>query len=81
MSDRLLTVADMAEMFGVTEAKILEWRRVYSWPHVRIGRQFRWTPEQVEAITRAHAVTPKRDAAKVSAIEGQTKRSAARAAS
>lgn len=56
MSD-LLTVADLAEKFETTTAKVLEWRRVYDWPHVRIGRKFFWTPEQVAEITRKHTVT------------------------
>ena len=56
MSAKLLTPADLAEVFGVSEGVVMEWRRTYKWPHVRVGRHFRWTPEQVEQITRTHTV-------------------------
>lgn len=56
MTEKLLTAADLAEILGVSQEKVMEWRRVFDWPHVRIGRRFRWTPEQVEQIVAQHAV-------------------------
>lgn len=76
MSD-LLTPAQLAEIFDVTEAKVMEWRRVHDWPHVRIGRKFRFTPTQVEQIIASHSVKPSRSSA--AKIAGQTARSARRA--
>lgn len=75
MTSRLLTAADLAEHFGVTEAKVMEWQRVYSWPRVKVGRTIRWTPEQVEQIDRSHSVTPQG----VTPADGRTALSARRA--
>ena len=72
----LLTAAQVGEILGgATADQVMEWRRVYGWPHVRIGRRFMWTPEQVEQITRAHVVK----AGKVDQ-SGRTQRSARRSA-
>ena len=73
--DRLLTVADLATLFGVTPDKIHEWRRKYEWPHVRIGREFRWTQAQVEQIVALHTTAPAAKPADVGRIPGQTERS------
>ena len=73
-TDNLLTPQDLAEVLGVKVEKVMEWRRQFDWPHVRIGRQFRWTPAQVEQIVARHAVTPTH----LAAASGQTARSAAR---
>lgn len=72
--DKLLTPADLAEVLGTTEAKVMEWNRVYKWPRVRFGRTFRWTPAMVEQITRTHTVV----AGKVVTQDGLTKGSKAR---
>ncbi|MFT3871099.1 MAG: helix-turn-helix domain-containing protein [Nocardioides sp.] len=56
MTERLLTAADLAELLGAPESTVMEWCRTYRWPHVRLGRRFRWTPEQVEQIVAAHVV-------------------------
>lgn len=80
MNRGLLTPADLADDLGVTVRKVMEWRRVYGWPCVQIGRVFRFTPEQRDAIIARHAVTPVVPAEETSAvgIGGQTKRSASR---
>lgn len=57
MSDNLLTPADLAALLGVTEEKAMRWRLHYGWPHVRIGRSFRFTPLQVEQILARHTAT------------------------
>jgi hypothetical protein len=66
----------------VPAAKVLEWRRVYGWPSVKIGRTIRFTEEQVDEILARHtqAQAAGDDLPDV-AIEGQTKLSAARSAS
>ena len=71
----LLTPADLAEHFKVPERTVMEWQRADHWPHPRIGRKVRWTPEQVEQIERQHTVTP----AGVRPKDGRTARSAGRA--
>lgn len=74
MIDRLLTAADLAKIFSVSEQKVMEWNRVYKWPVVKIGRRFRWTPEMVEQIVAQH-----RDSGKtLRVMPGQTQRSASR---
>lgn len=54
--ERLLTPADLGELFGVTEQKILEWRRRYGWPSIKVGRSIRFTSEHVEKILVVHTV-------------------------
>lgn len=76
------TPAELAEKLGVTEAKVLEWRRQHAWPSLKIGKTIRFTAEQVEQIIARHTSTPKHTtAATPILIDGQTKRSAARSAS
>jgi hypothetical protein len=70
----LLTAADLAEHFRCTTRDVMEWQRLYDWPKTRIGRKFRWTPEQVAQIERLHAVSP----AGVKPRDGRTARSARR---
>lgn len=65
MSTPLLTPADLAEVLKLPEAKVMELRRKHDWPHVRLGRRFRFTEAQVEQIVAAQ--TPKTAGAKKSA--------------
>jgi hypothetical protein len=51
-----LTEADLAATLGETEEKVAEWRRRYGWPHIKIGRQVRFTEADVRAITAQHHV-------------------------
>jgi uncharacterized protein YjcR len=69
-----LTEAQVAEMLGEPEEKVAEWRRRYGWPHVKIGRQVRYTESDVQAIGRLHHV----EAPRYDALPGQTSLSAAR---
>ncbi len=71
-----LTEAELAERLNVSELKVREWRRQYGWPHVKIGRQVRFTEADVAAIERQHRV----DGERPSGLPGQTPRSAARSA-
>lgn len=68
----LLTPADLAEKFDVNERTIHEWRKAYKWPCVKVGRRYRWTPEQLEQILRTHSVK----AGKITTADGRTRRSA-----
>jgi uncharacterized protein YjcR len=69
-----LTDADLAEKLGEPEAKVVEWRRRYGWPHLKIGRQVRYTEADVRAIEALHHV----GTAKSETLPGQTALSAAR---
>lgn len=69
-----LTEADLAATLGETEEKVAEWRRRYGWPHIKIGRQVRFTEADVRAITAQHHV----ESGKPEALPGQTALSAAR---
>lgn len=80
MSGKLLTAADLGEELGASAAKVMEWRRTYGWPHVRIGRSIRWTPEQVEQITKAHTVIGGPESPVIVPADGRTARSARRSA-
>lgn len=71
----LLTPAALADKLGVKPAQVMEWRRQFNWPHVRIGRKFYWTPAQVEAITKQHTISPQRGPVPA---DGRTTRSATR---
>ena len=75
MSD-FLTESDLAEALGVDESMIRKWRQQYGWPHIKIGRQVRFTEADVRAITSQHHVSGER----VSGLPGQTSRSIARSA-
>lgn len=77
MSDHLLTPADLAEHFGVTEAKVMEWQRVYDWPRVKVGRTIRWTQDQLVEIELLHSVT--KDGVTPTPLDGRTALSAKRA--
>lgn len=76
----IYTPAQLGELLGdVTERRVLDWCRENDWPHLRFGRAYRFTRDQVRAILSAHMVQPSAPPAAVS-IAGQTKRSAARSA-
>lgn len=75
---RLYTPAELAELFGISERQLLDWRRMNNWPSVRIGRTIRFTQTQLDEILRRHSETPKAAAAPDTAIAGQSKASAAR---
>lgn len=71
-----ITEATLAKSLGEPEEKIADWRRRYGWPHVKIGREVRYTEADVRAIAaQHHAGGAKRDA-----LPDQTALSAARSA-
>lgn len=67
----LLTADDLAAIFKVKRRRIVEWQHKFGWPHVRVGRTYRWTPEHVEQIKARHTIT----AAGVKSTDGRTARS------
>lgn len=69
-----LTDADLAERLGEEESKVAAWRQRYGWPHMKLGRQVRYTEADVRAIEALHHV----EAATVKSLPGQTARSAGR---
>ena len=74
-----VTPAALADMLDATEANVLQWRRQYAWPSVKIGKTIRFTSEQVEQIIAKHSVAPSKSKAAAPVIDGQTRRSARRA--
>lgn len=71
----VITPDQLAERLGVPRRRVIEWNATYRWPHIRIGRRIRWTPEQVEQILRKHVIT----GGEIKASDGRTKGSKARA--
>jgi len=76
MTAELLDADDLAAVFKTTRRRVMEWQNAYSWPCVRVGRTFRWTPEQVEQIKARHTVSP----TGIKPADGRTARSARRSA-
>lgn len=75
MTAALLTPDDMATRLGVPVSTVMHWNREKHWPHVRVGRRYRWTAEQYDLIVRSLTVTT---ASLAPVIAGQTARSAKR---
>jgi hypothetical protein len=75
-----MTAAELADLFRTTEKKVMEWQRQYDWPRTVIGRQFLWSPEQVEQIKALHAQDGGEVKPSAGRIEkdGRTQRSASR---
>lgn len=76
--DNLLTADDLAVIFKVKRRRVMEWQAKHGWPHVRVGRTIRWTPEHVEQIKARHTVTANGE---IKSTDKRTARSAARRAS
>lgn len=75
---RYLTEAEFAEQLGASEERVGIWRRKHGWPHLRVGRTIRYTPEHVAQIERMQ--TSKAKATGHASSKGQTARSVARSA-
>ncbi len=52
----LLTEKDLAEILQTSAAQVAKWRRAKNWPHVRLGRDVRYRPEQVRDIIDGQTV-------------------------
>lgn len=74
MSAAFHTEDDLAALLGVTVDKAVSWRRRYGWPHVKLGREVRYTDADVQAIAAKHHV----ESAAADSLPGQTALSAAR---
>lgn len=46
----LYTLEDLAALFKVSRSTIYRRRREDNWPHLQIGSEFRFTPEDVQKI-------------------------------
>lgn len=80
----LITDVQLAEQFGISVEELEKLRLYHHWPHVKLGRKHvRFTPAQVEAIVRQHSIDDdsrqKPSLGTAVRIDGQTRRSAARA--
>lgn len=71
-----LTEGDLALRLSVPEATVTAWRQRYGWPHIKIGRQVRFSEADVRAIEAQHHVKTERPAG----LPGQTSLSARRSA-
>ena len=58
MTTELITEADLARILRLNLERTADLRRREEWPHIKIGRAYRYTPEQVEHIIRSHIVRP-----------------------
>lgn len=72
----LLDATALGERLGATAEQVKIWHRYYRWPHVKLGREIRWTPEQADEIVRRQSVT--HEGATVVPADGRTRRSQAR---
>lgn len=70
------TETELAELLGIPVERAAEHRRRYGWPHLKIGREVRYTESDVRAIEAKHHVSPERP----EGLPGQTPRSIARSA-
>lgn len=73
------TPADLAELLNTSEANVLQWRRQYGWPSLKMGKTIRFTADHVEQILAKHANRPQKAETEAPVkLAGQTKRSAGR---
>lgn len=73
---RLYTETEVADLLHVDIDTVALWRRRYGWPHVKLGRQIRFTEANILAIQAQHSVKGET----VEGLPGQTSRSARRSA-
>lgn len=60
---RLITLAELADLFQIPVEELEVLRRRHRWPHVKMGRKnVRFTPEQVDLIIRQHTVDQSHEA-------------------
>ena len=57
-TDPLLTHKDVATVLGIHWATVLDHCKAGDWPHIKVGRYYRFEDAQVEAIKNLHRVTP-----------------------
>lgn len=76
MTEKLLTLEDIAERMRVPVSTVMEWRKKYGWPTTKVGRTLRFTEDQWQQIQASHEV---RDQKAQPDAWGRTERSKARA--
>lgn len=54
MTSALMTDVEMAETLGISVDSVRRRCRAGQFPHIRIGRTYRFTPEDLAAIIRTH---------------------------
>lgn len=52
---QLYTDDDLAEMFQLSRERVASLRQQLGWPHVKMGRQIRYTERQIECIVALHS--------------------------
>jgi hypothetical protein len=56
--EKLKTMTDIAEMFGISRSTAFRLKRQQSWPCVRFGTEIRFTDEDVAAIIQINHQAP-----------------------
>ena len=56
--DPLLSIGDVALIFGISRSTAFRLKKQQSWPHVRFGTEIRFTPEDVQAIIALNHKAP-----------------------
>ena len=54
----LLSIGDVAIIFGISRSTAFRMKKQQSWPHVRFGTEIRFTAADVEAIIALNHKTP-----------------------
>ena len=63
MTKRLITMAEICDLYQVTRYTVRRWCKAGLLPApLRIGRSLRWRPDQIEAALKAPAQEPLRPA-------------------
>lgn len=77
--EKLHSVEDLAEAFGIPVSTVRDLCRRHKWPHLKVGRATRFTEAQVEEILRIQTVqiSPyERKVLDLMSRTGQTRKSA-----
>ena len=57
-TDEFLTDKDVAKKFDISWQQVQQRCKSQQWPHIKLGRFYRFTPEHVAAIAKLHEVAP-----------------------
>lgn len=75
-----LTADDLGAILRRSRRAIVDLCREESWPHVKVGKQITFTPEQAAQIVATHTVVKTKAEPDAPVLAGLTARSAARSA-
>ena len=56
--ERLITIGELAELFQISRSTAYKLKKLQSWPHILLGTEIRFSPEDVEAIKAINHKTP-----------------------